>query len=171
MESESYSMKTEVSWTPVSARFVHSINRFALGQGLTADDVTHVSAKVCAEIRRDVKDNAAKSAEVENAKGELKTKEVKEHKPTQRATGTKLLKLSVGFKEEWFLEGCAGVTQALVRIDQSMAGLEKVGAGIDWSPPVGSGLERYLVSVCGVVKSSLEATRKASPIPATNGTV
>jgi len=170
-------MHFEISWTPVSARFEHSILRFALANGVEREDCEHVSAKVIGEVKRDVKANAKKTVMVEKKSGEEVEKEVKRHELKQRATGAKLLKLTLGAKEEWYLEECSGITQALVRIDQAMAGMESQGAGIDWMPPVGSLLERHLLAACGTVKASMDAerARKAAMVPAqmpaTNGAV
>ena len=116
-------MHFEISWSPVSARFAHSIARFALANGVDANDTEHVAAKILAEVKRDVKANGKKTAMVEKRSGEEVEKEVKRHELKQRATGAKLLKLTLGAKEEWFLEACTGLTQALVRIDQAMAGM------------------------------------------------
>ena len=146
-------------WNPVSARFAHSIAKWSMRIGLVAEDADHTAAKVVADIRKDIRENAAKTAETEGKGGTLKTHEVKEHAAKQRVSGVKLLKLAVGQKEEWFIENCSGVTQALVRVDQALAGLEKVGAGIDWSPPVGSVLERHLTLAASTVKATMDANR------------
>lgn len=146
-------------WNPVSARFAHSIAKWAVNFGLIAADAEHVAAKIVADVRKDIRENAAKTAETEGKGGTLKTHEVKEHAVKQRVSGVKLLKLSIGEKEEWFIENCSGVTQALVRVDQCLAGLEKVGAGIDWTPPVGSVLERHLTTAATTVKATMDANR------------
>lgn len=170
-------MRFEITWSPVSARFEHSILRFALASGVEREDCAHVAAKVISEVRRDVKANARKTVMTTKANGEEIEKAVKEHQLKQRASGAKLLKLSLGTKEEWYLEDCNGLTQALVRIDQGLLALETAGAGIDWMPPVGSLLEKHLLTACVAVKASMDAerARKAAMVPAqmpaTNGAV
>lgn len=171
-------MHFEISWSPVSARFAHSIARFALANGVDSSDTEHVAAKVLAEVKRDVKANGKKKVVVEKKSGEEVEKEVKRHELRQRATGARLLKLTLDAKEEWYLEECSGLTQALVRIDQAMAGMESQGAGIDWMPPVGGVLERHLLTACSAVKASMDAAREAKAkevgiltLPAVNGAV
>ena len=141
-------------WNPSSSRFAHSITRYALASGLKPEHAGHVAAKIIAEIRKDVADNGSTTAEREGKNGTMKQHEVKKHAIKQRATGTKLLKLTWGTKEELFVEACAAITQAYIRQDQALAQLEALGAGMDIIPPVGSIIERHWAGAVVAVKNS-----------------
>lgn len=141
-------------WNPSSSRFSHSITRYALAAGLKSEHAGHVTAKILAEIRRDVADNGSTTAETEGKHGTVKQHEVKQHAVKQRATGAKLLKLTWGTKEELFVDACSALTQAYVRQDQALASLEALGAGMDIIPPVGSIIERHWAGAVLAVRNS-----------------
>lgn len=145
-------------WNPSSSRFAHSITRYAVAAGLKPEHAGHVTAKILAEIRKDVADNGATTAETEGKNGAVKQHEVKKHDVKQRATGAKLLKLTWGTKEELFVDACSALTQAYVRQDQALASLEALGAGMDSIPPVGSIIERHWNGAVVAVKNSFAAS-------------
>lgn len=151
-------------WNPSSSRFSHSITRYALAAGLKPEHAGHVTAKILAEIRKDVADNGSTTAETEGKNNKLVVHEVKQHPVKQRATGAKLLKLTWGHKEELFVDACSGLTQAYVRQDQALASLEALGAGTDLIPPVGSIIERHWAGAVVAVRNSF-ATAYAPKSP------
>lgn len=147
------SKQTEVKATfaPQSARFAFELTKLVSSYGIRPGDVDDAARAVIGAMRRDIAERACKSITVQGKSGP-KVKEVKEHEDKQRATGT-LLKLRIGTTDEWFLGLCNRGVQALVRVDQALAGLEKVGAGVQWTPVPGSEIDTFIFDTLAAFKA------------------
>lgn len=138
--------QTEVkpTFTPQSVRFEFELAKLVKASGIRPGDVTDATRAVIGAMRRNIAEKACKSLVVKSKTGKESVKEVKEQEDKQRASGAALLKLRVGSTNEWFLGLCNKGVQALVRVDQALAGLEKVGAGVQWSPVPGSDIAEFI---------------------------
>ena len=136
------------TFTPQSVRFQWELGKVVMGYGIRENDKEDATKAVIGAMRRDIEAKGCKRIVVKD-----KVKEVKEHEDKQRATGTTLLKLRIGSTEEWFLGLCNAGVQALVRVDQAIAGLEKAGSGIQWSPVPGSDIDVFIFNTLEAFKA------------------
>lgn len=142
----------KATWNAQSARFEHELRKTVAARGIRKDDLDDATRAVIGAMRRDIAERACKSLLVQTKLGGEKLKEVKEHADRQRATGT-LLKLKIGTTEEWFLGLCNKGVQTLVRADQALAGLEKTGDGVQWSPVPGSHADIFIFNTLEAFKA------------------
>jgi len=133
----------KATWNAQSARFIHELTKAVKVLGVRSGDTNDATAAVIGAMRRNIAEKACKQLLVQTKNQGEKLKEVKEHTDKQRATGA-LLKLKIGTTEEWFLGLCDKGVQTLVRADQALAGLEKTGDGIQWSPVPGSNADEFI---------------------------
>lgn len=157
-------MNNTINYSFVSVRMAHSLANWAMSQGITASDAPHFAKDVLATVRRSIRANAAKEVTVTKKSGEEVQKQVKSHEGTQRATGSALLKLTMGNKEEFFISTCPKGIQSLVRQDQILATLEKTGDGaeLQWIP--NSYSHGILLTVLADFKAS-RGSAYAEPVP------
>lgn len=135
--------EVKATFAPQSARFTFELSKLVKSLGIRLGDVDDATKAVIGAMRRDIAEKACKQLVVRSKSGKESVKEVKEHEDRQRATGA-LLKLRIGSTDEWFLGLCDKGVQALVRVDQALAGLEKVGAGVSWEPVRYSEADRFI---------------------------
>lgn len=144
--------EAKATFAPQSARFTWELTKLVSAYGIREGDRDDATKAVIGAMRRNIAERAVKQLTVQTKSGP-KLKEVKEHEDKQRASGAALLKLRIGTTDEWFLGLCNKGVQALVRVDQALAGLEKVGAGVQWTPVPGSEIDTFIFDTLAAFKA------------------
>lgn len=152
-------------WNAKSVRFAHGLVQFAISNGALATTAEHFRSAVVATVRRDIAENGTTELELPGKDGQSKLILAKDFAPTQRVSGSGLKqRLTSGEKSQVLTGKCSLFTQRLLDVDETLAGMERRGSGIDWAPCHGSLERTRLINILSMVRKQHEPEAAPAPI-------